>query len=121
MKLSDKNQILNLANTNGRRNDLINAYTIYLNILKESFENGEYIWDRFPNSLGQFHFYERVLEESKDVFKQHGPYDYICEKLMLPEYKRAFTNLDKKKILKLEGGKEFIKKLDNGVEDRSRH
>lgn len=121
MRLNDKNQILNLANTNGRRNDLINAYTIYMKILNESFENGNYKWDRFPNSLGQFHFYKRALEESKDVFKQHGPYDYLCEKLQSAEYQEAFNNMDKEKILKLKDGKEFIKKLDNGVEDRSRH
>ncbi len=121
LKLGDKNQILNFANTNGRRNDLINAYTIYMNILNESFESGNYIWDRFPNSLGQFHFYSRALEESKDVFQQHGPYDYICKKLELPEYREAFHNMDKEKIIQLEGGKDFIKKLDNGVEDRSRH
>ncbi|HGZ9749620.1 TPA: AlwI family type II restriction endonuclease [Staphylococcus aureus] len=121
MKLSDKNQILNLANTNGRRNDLINAYTIYMKILSDSFENGDYKWDRFPNSLGQFHFYERALQESKEVFKKHGPYDYICEKLQSPEYNEPFNSMNKDKILELEDGKKFINKLDNGVEDRSRH
>lgn len=121
MRLNDKNQILNLVNTNGRRNDLINAYTIYMNILNEDFELGNYKWDRFPSSLGQFHFYTRVLEESKDVFKQHGPFDFITRKLEQTDYLEAFNNLDKEKIKSLTEGKDFIKKLDNGIEDRSRH
>lgn len=121
MQLNNENQILNLANTNGRRNDLINAYTIYMKILNESFENGNYKWGSFPNSLGQFHFYERALEESKEVFTKHDPYDYICEKLQLPEYKEAFYSMNKEKILELKDGKKFINKLDNGVEMRSRN
>lgn len=121
MQLNNENQILNLANTNGRRNDLINAYTIYMKILNESFENGNYKWGSFPNSLGQFHFYERALEESKEVFTKHDPYDYICEKLQLPEYKKAFYSMNKEKILELKDGKKFINKLDNGVEMRSRN
>ena len=53
MKLNNEKQIFNLMDTNGRRNDIINALQGYLSILSDL--NGE--WDNLPNSLSQYLFY----------------------------------------------------------------
>lgn len=74
----EKNQIFNLMDTNGRRSDVLNALKVYLEILEELKE--EYpteFWDRYPNSIAQFIFYERALDKSPTVFQKHKKYDEI--------------------------------------------
>ena len=58
MEVAEK-QIFNLWDTNGRRSDVLNALSIYLNILKEMKEEGTFDqWGAFPESLTQFSFYQ---------------------------------------------------------------
>lgn len=78
----EKNQIFNMMDTNGRRSDVLNALKVYLEILEELKE--EYpteIRNTYPNSSAQFLFYEKALEQSKDVFKKHTKYDNFMDHL----------------------------------------
>ena len=69
------NQVFNLMDTNGRRNDVINAIQGYISILEEVTVKKKRTWGNLPNSLAQFEFYQKAIEQSPDVFRQHGPYD----------------------------------------------
>ncbi|MDW4398948.1 AlwI family type II restriction endonuclease [Staphylococcus saprophyticus] len=124
MRLTNPEQLLNFFNTNGRRADLINALTVYMSILYEDFESGLYTWGAFPKSIGQFHFYERAIELSKGTFNKIDKYKFV--KSMLdnnPNYKKLFYDLDKSNLEALEtpDSKKFLKTVDSGIEDRSRH
>ncbi|MEA4875659.1 AlwI family type II restriction endonuclease [Anaerorhabdus sp.] len=122
MKLSQEDQVMNLMNTNGRRSDVINAYTIYMEILSDLYnESGEIKFDSFPNSLNQFMFYEEAIKRSPETFKLHTPYDFVAGKLLSTDFHDAFLKKDILKISTLPEGKLFLEKLDNGVEDRARH
>ena len=62
-----KEQIFNLMDTNGRRGDVLNALKVYLQILEEIKEEYPFDgWNNYPNSIGQFVFYTKALEKSKD-------------------------------------------------------
>ena len=70
-------QVFNLMDTNGRRNDGINAIQGYISILEEVTVKKKRTWGNLPNSLAQFEFYQKAIEQSPDVFRQHGPYDNL--------------------------------------------
>ena len=86
MKLNNDKQIFNLMDTNGRRNDVVNALQGYLTILANL--NGE--WDNLPNSLSQYLFYKKAIELSPDVFVTHSPYDNLQTEINRnPKFKNA--------------------------------
>lgn len=61
MEVSEK-QIFNLWDTNGRRSDILNALSIYLNIIKEMKDEGDFDrWAAFPDSLTQLSFYQKAI------------------------------------------------------------
>lgn len=117
------NQILNLMDTNGRRNDVINALQGYLSILDEIKNTKNMIWGSIPNSLAQYEFYKQAIELSPDVFKKHEPYDELQEELEKHKiFKVAINNNDINWIQ--ENHTQYntlIKKFDLGAEDRARH
>ena len=119
MKLSNEKQIFNLMDTNGRRNDVINALQGYLSILMDL--NGE--WDSLPNSLSQYLFYKKAIELSPDVFSTHTPYDNLQEKINRnSEFKNAIENNDLTWIQNNQTSyRELLGEFDQGVEDRARH
>ena len=72
----DKSQIFNLIDTNGRRKDIVNALKVYLGILQELKDNyPTETWSTYPNSVAQYLFYTKAVEQSSDVFKIHKNYD----------------------------------------------
>ena len=112
-------QVFNLFDTNGRRNDVINALDIYLNILNESYlKKSDYEWAHFPKSNSQFLFYEEALKRSSNVFKKHDAYDYFIKK-----YSSEVLSLRSGSLNELQRNmtKADAKKLDGGIEDRARH
>jgi hypothetical protein len=112
-------KIFNLMDTNGRRADVINAFEIYLNILKDAFHNDEnYEWAIFPKSLNQYKFYEKSIEESPDVFKSHPQFDSFQEKYN-EEIKQFLTGNKNPLIKKI--SKDDWKILDVAIESRARH
>ena len=75
-------QIFNLMDTNGRRRDVLNALRIYLEALGEIREElPDAVWGCYPESAAQFVFYQKAVERSPDVLRQHGHYDRFLEKL----------------------------------------
>lgn len=119
MKLNNEKQIFNLMDTNGRRNDVINALQGYLSILSDL--NGE--WDNLPNSLSQYLFYKKAIELSPDVFVTHNPYDNLQAEINRnPEFKSAIKNNDLTWIQNNQDSyRELLGKFDQGIEDRARH
>lgn len=119
MKLSNEKQIFNLMDTNGRRNDVVNALQGYLAILADL--NGE--WDNLPNSLSQYLFYKKAIELSPDVFVTHSPYDNLQAEINRnPEFKNAIENNDLTWIQNNQDSyRELLDKFDQGIEDRARH
>ena len=114
----EKNQIFNLMDTNGRRSDVLNALKVYLEILEELKE--EYpteAWNKYPNSVAQFVFYEKALEKSKDVFKTHKNYDKFIEELGT-QYQ---VFLDKNSDWIEDNLPQMEKVLDEAIEKRARH
>lgn len=113
-----KEQIFNLMDTNGRRGDVLNALKVYLQILEEIKEEYPFDgWNNYPNSIGQFVFYTKALEKSKDVFKVHKKYDKFIESIK-NEY-HLFLDKDCTWI-----EKDFPKvkeSLDADIEARARH
>ncbi|MCY3067571.1 MULTISPECIES: AlwI family type II restriction endonuclease [Aerococcus] len=123
MKLSNKNQVFNLMNTNGRRNDVINAYTIYMEILRDINKNEiDSSFTNFPNSLNQFIFYKEAITRSPEIFKKTPKYDHFVEILKNEtEYYKAFHSLDGDTFTKLPKGKKLLIDLDKNIEQRARH
>ena len=118
-----ENQIYNLMDTNGRRNDVTNALRGYLIILEEIMKYRCSTWDRVPNSLSQFYFYESTLKMFPDVFKKHEPYDLLI---------KSINNNDKFRIALESNDIDWIREhytdyidlvslFDKGIEDRARH
>ena len=103
MEVSEK-QIFNLWDTNGRRSDILNALSIYLNILKEMKDEGDFDqWAAFPDSLTQLSFYQKAIEQSPEVFKKHPQFDAFADELGL-DFSEA---LNKQKISRKTGKKNF--------------
>ncbi|MBO6042956.1 MAG: AlwI family type II restriction endonuclease [Acetobacter sp.] len=119
MKIASEKQIFNLMDTNGRRNDVVNALQGYLSILSNL--NGA--WDCLPNSLSQYLFYKQAIELSPDIFSKHVPFDNLQLELNNhPAFKNAIENSDLTWIQEHQNSyTNLIKKFDNGIEDRARH
>ncbi|MDM8293530.1 hypothetical protein [Faecalicoccus pleomorphus] len=55
MELEQNKKCFTLFETNGRRADIINAYSIYLDILDKLYkEYPSSFWAKYPNSFLQF-------------------------------------------------------------------
>lgn len=120
MKVDHSSQVFNLFNTNGRRNDVINAYKIYTNILEEVYDElGTNVWGSYPNELTQFRFYELAIQNSPEVFKKHSIYDRFIKSIEDEEIREAFEERNIEFLEK--SSKLSYKDLDNGIEDRARH
>lgn len=122
--LVNESQVFNLMNTNGRREDVVNAMQVYLQILDEiQQESREIKWERFPVGLSQYKFYAKAVEYCSDVFKKHNDYDQFVEMLEIRKTKESFNNLDVVKLIASLGPKyeKFIDILDKSIEARSRH
>lgn len=65
-------QIFNLMDTNGRRNDVINALQGYLTILNDILRNQKMTWKALPESRAELDFYRQAIALSPDVFQKHG-------------------------------------------------
>lgn len=118
-----KGQIFNLMDTNGRRNDVINALQGYLMILDDIQNKQKMRWAPMPESLAQYEFYKQAIHLSPEVFERHEWYDRLVEALRKDlDFNEAVSNLDidwiQKNSLTYE---ELIKKFDLGIEDRARH
>lgn len=122
MRLEGTTSVFNVSDTNGRRDDIIDAYKIYLDILYELQSTKTFKWSAYPNSFNQFTFYQRALELSKGIFNEHKPYDNLLDILKIREYEEAFKNqMGKKEFKNLPKGEKLLKLLDEGAEKRARH
>lgn len=122
--LVNESQVFNLMNTNGRREDVVNAMQVYLQILDEiQQESREIKWERFPAGLSQYNFYVKAVDYCSDVFKTHKDYDQFVEMLEIGKAKEIFNNLDTIQLIALLGSKyeRFISILDKSIEARARH
>lgn len=122
MKVSE-NQVFNLMDTNGRRNDVIQALQGYLEILDEILNVKRMTWKSVPDSLAQFEFYKQAIAQSPDVFKKHDKFDKIMEKLdSVPPLKIAVEENDIEWIQdNQEQYRDVLADFDLGAEDRARH
>jgi len=122
MKVSE-NQVFNLMDTNGRRNDVIYALQGYLEILDNILNVRHMTWKSVPDSLAQFEFYKQAIEQSPDVFKKHDKFDKIIEKLdSVPLLKTAVEENDIVWIQKNQTlYQDVLNEFDLGAEDRARH
>lgn len=59
--IAKRKQVFNLMDTNGRRNDVINAIQTYLSILNEIQTEKHWNWDCVPKSAAQFEFYKQAV------------------------------------------------------------
>ena len=122
MKVS-AGQVFNLMDTNGRRNDVIEALQGYLTILDDIENNKKMEWASMPTSLAQYEFYRQAIELSPDVFGKHKPYDDLIDELDNNlEFADAVAGYDIDWIQdnSLEYS-DLIKQFDLGIEDRARH
>lgn len=122
MKVSE-GQVFNLMDTNGRRNDVIEALQGYLTILDDIENNKKMEWASMPTSLAQYEFYRQAIELSPDVFGKHKPYDDLIDELDNNiEFADAVADYDINWIQdnSLEYS-DLIKQFDLGIEDRARH
>lgn len=122
MKIKE-GQIFNLMDTNGRRNDVINALQGYLTILDDIQNEKKMDWASMPESMAQYDFYKQAIELSPEVLGKHGPYDRLAEALERnKEFAAAIQNCDldwiRKNSLRYA---ELVKQFDLGIEDRARH
>ena len=120
------NGIFNLMDTNGRRDDVVEALNGYLQILDEMSKDEDFLWKSIggkrQNSLSQYLFFERAIEMSSDVFETHSGYDYVKEQLNNNhDLKNAIDNRDlvwlKEHIVEYP---DILKKIDIGMEARAR-
>lgn len=122
MKIKE-GQIFNLMDTNGRRNDVINALQGYLSILNDVQNIQKMKWASMPESLAQYEFYKQAIALSPDIFSKHGPYDKLLEEL---ENNYEFASaVESKDIDWIQRNSitypKLIKQFDLGIEDRARH
>ncbi len=111
MVLDNNIQVFNLWNTNGRRADVLNAIEIYLNILADlREEDPNMIWGKYPTSLSQFSFYQKAIEASPEVFKEHGKYDQFVEAVPIKDLESG-----------IELSRDQKRNLDQNIEMRARH
>ncbi|MBQ5562603.1 MAG: hypothetical protein IIT39_04375, partial [Clostridia bacterium] len=94
MNVKEK-QIFNLMDTNGRRNDVVNALQGYLTILDDILRHQRLTWKAMPDSTAEFDFYRQAIDLSPDVFKKHDKYDILIEQLeSLSRLKKAIEECD---------------------------
>lgn len=118
MEINNRDVVFNLWDTNGRRNDVLNALSIYLGILDDLKETGRTSkWAHYPDSLAQFEFYKRAIEKSPEVFKQHPKFDQFIQSL--GNDVQHFLAIDKQWLSKKTD--DFFKTLDIDIESRARH
>ncbi len=122
MKIKE-GQIFNLMDTNGRRNDVINALQGYLTILDDVQNEQKMSWAAMPESLAQYEFYRQAIELSPDVFGKHGPYDKLAESLKNnKDFEMAVQNQDLDWIQANSAMfQSLVNQFDLGIEDRARH
>lgn len=122
MKVKNR-KVFNLMDTNGRRNDVINALQIYLRILDLLVNKKGMKWGTLPEDFSQFMFYKNALALSPEVFKEHGKYDKVLEEINSDaKLSEAFNTEDSfllKKALLSHPGLQNL--FDEGIEDRARH
>ena len=116
-------QIFNLMDTNGRRNDVINALQGYLSILDDIQNEQKMNWASMPESLAQYEFYRKAIELSPEVFGKHRPYDKLLETL---ECNKDFATAVQAQDIEWIQKNSFmfqslVKQFDLGIEDRARH
>lgn len=122
MKINNLDQVFNLYDTNGRRNDVINAYNIYTNILEEIYdESDSNVWATYPNSNTQFRFYELAIKNSPEVFNRHPKYDEFIEAMKNPIINEAFKERDINKLKSDPTLNDLYITLDVAIEKRARH
>lgn len=123
MKIKRDSQIFNLMDTNGRRNDVVNALQGYLSILDDVQNEKRMKWASLPASLAQYEFYRQALLRSPEVFRQHVPYDQLQEEMKKhPDFLQAVRNLDGDWIARhRDRYEDLISRFDKGIEDRARH
>lgn len=122
MKVNKTEQVFNLYDTNGRRNDVINAYKIYTEILEEIYEESKSgVWGRYPNESTQFRFYELAIERSPEIFKKHPKYDKFIEAMANPQIRAEFEKRDISHLKKDSKLEKLYDDLDNAIEGRARH
>jgi hypothetical protein len=116
-------QIFNLMDTNGRRNDVINALQGYLFILDGLQKTRKFKWASMPESFAQYDFYKQALEMFPDVFRQHEAYDILQAEIQ--ENKEFLGALENEDIDWIQNNavyySDLIKRFDLGIEDRARH
>ena len=122
LKVKEK-QIFNLMDTNGRRNDVINALQGYLTILDDILRNKRLAWKSLPESTAELEFYSQAIALSPDVFQKHDQYDFLMQQLnKMPDLKMAIENSDiewlNKYICEFNAWK---KGIDISAEARARH
>ncbi len=123
MKVKEK-QIFNLMDTNGRRNDVINALQGYLTILNDIHRNKRMTWKSLPDSKAQLEFYKQAIAMSPEVFKKHDKYDNLMERLeKMPQLKKAIENCDMDWLTEnyYSNYSKWREEIDKNVEARSRH
>ena len=122
--IAKRKQVFNLMDTNGRRNDVINAIQTYLSILNEIQTEKHWNWDCVPKSAAQFEFYKQAVESSPDVFKKHGNYDSFITELDKKEnwkFKNALETNHFSEIKKESGKyKNLLEFIDLGIEVRKK-
>ena len=114
-------QIFNLMDTNGRRNDVINALQGYLSILDNIQNEQKMNWASMPESLAQYEFYRQAIVLSPEVFGKHRPYDKLVETL---ESNKDFATAVQAQDIEWIQKNSFmfqslVKKFDLGIEDRA--
>ena len=118
MEVNDK-QVFNLWDTNGRRNDVLNALSIYIDILKElEEESPEEKWASYPESLLQYKFYVKALARSPEILKKHDKYDEFIE--LISDHNEAFL-MKKEEWFTDKSNDKILKLLDEAIEARARH
>ena len=81
--------------TNGRRNDVIDALRGYLAILDDILRKQKLTWDALPKSTAEFDFYRQAVALSPDVFQKHDKYDALTAQLdEMPKLKQAIAERD---------------------------
>jgi hypothetical protein len=109
--------------TNGRRNDVINALQGYLTILDDVQNVKKMKWASMPDSLAQYEFYRQAIRLSPEVFEKHVPFDKLMDELEnYSDFKAAVDDSDVEWIQKNASSYQaLVKKFDLGIEDRARH
>ena len=122
MNVKEK-QIFNLMDTNGRRNDVVNALQGYLTILDDVLRNQKLTWKALPDSTAEYDFYRQAIALSPDVFKKHDKFDILMEQLeSLSRLKKAIEECDTDWLNdNYSLYTDWFSELDKSVEARARH